>query len=196
MSSGPIELNAYGPVESEVVRTGDDSLLGNAGSHPNGRPEVGASRDSSNVTSRLFPALAGRGRSDSVRRSGNARRFPLFCVCLLGVPVLLITLAWGITYKTAPELLPKINLPTLTGASTETLESRCLCGTESKRETEGQRVCEVYGKSGLLRSRLHTGSGNRIRRMIDKAVSGEKLKIGILGGSGEHSNTGPFGILS
>jgi hypothetical protein len=58
---------------------------------------------------------------------------------------------------------------------------RCTCGETS----EGARQCEVYGVDGLERSRLVKGTGARVRRMMLKGREGEKLKIGVLGGSGE-----------
>lgn len=59
-------------------------------------------------------------------------------------------------------------------------EHGCICGATD----EGRRLCEVYRKEGLAKSQLVTGSGARVRRVLQKARDGEKLKVGILGGSG------------
>ena len=45
-------------------------------------------------------------------------------------------------------------------------------------------IAERRGQWGLLRSRLHTGSGARIQRVVQKALAGEATTISILGGSG------------
>lgn len=58
---------------------------------------------------------------------------------------------------------------------------RCTCGDTD----EGRRQCDVYGVEGLERSRLVKGTGARVRRMLLRGREGHKLKIGVLGGSGE-----------
>lgn len=133
----------------------------------------------------------GRRRSASVGSgtfSRNSRRFPLMLVGIIGVPVLLLSLIYGVLRGNAPEYLPDLHLPDILAPIklTESLAQRCVCGTdEGEKDTEGKRVCEVYGKDGLLRSRLHEGTGSRIKEFIRKAKKGGKLKIGIMGGSGE-----------
>lgn len=59
--------------------------------------------------------------------------------------------------------------------------SSCVCGATQ----HGQRLCDIYHKTGLRSSTLHRGSGARIRRLLARARDGEDVKIGILGGSGE-----------
>lgn len=49
----------------------------------------------------------------------------------------------------------------------------------------GDAVAERRGQWGLLKSRVHTGSGARIQRVVQKAMSGLPISISILGGSGE-----------
>lgn len=59
-------------------------------------------------------------------------------------------------------------------------EYGCICGSTD----EGRRLCEVYRKEGLEKSQLVKGSGARVRRVLQKAKDGERIKVGILGGSG------------
>ncbi|KAJ9101773.1 hypothetical protein QFC21_003112 [Naganishia friedmannii] len=48
----------------------------------------------------------------------------------------------------------------------------------------GERMCDVYTKEALARSRLHLGTGARVQRMLYKASRDRtRLKVGILGGS-------------
>jgi hypothetical protein len=60
-------------------------------------------------------------------------------------------------------------------------ENGCICG----QTDEGRRLCEVYRPEGLVTSQLVRGSGARVRRMLQKAREGERIKVGVLGGSGE-----------
>lgn len=60
-------------------------------------------------------------------------------------------------------------------------EDVCRCG-----ETRaGERLCEVYQREGLRLSRAVEVTGARVRRVLQKAREGERLKVGVLGGSGE-----------
>jgi hypothetical protein len=56
----------------------------------------------------------------------------------------------------------------------------------------GDPVAERRGQHGLLKSRLHTGSGARVQRVIQKALSGAPVTISVLGGSGEFSSAMPL----
>jgi hypothetical protein len=62
-------------------------------------------------------------------------------------------------------------------------EYGCICGSTD----EGRRLCEVYRREGLAKSQLVKGSGARVRRVLQKARDGERIKVGILGGSGKSS---------
>lgn len=44
-------------------------------------------------------------------------------------------------------------------------------------------VAKKWGQTGLLRSRIHSGSGARIQRVIQKAMAGQPITISVLGGS-------------
>lgn len=44
-------------------------------------------------------------------------------------------------------------------------------------------VCAQYGRSAIELSRAYTGSGARVQRVLAKAARGEKIVIGVLGGS-------------
>ena len=48
----------------------------------------------------------------------------------------------------------------------------------------GDVVAERRGQWGLLKSRMHTGSGARVQRVVQKAMAGLPVTISVLGGSG------------
>jgi hypothetical protein len=47
----------------------------------------------------------------------------------------------------------------------------------------GDAIGEKRGQWGLLRSRLHMGSGARVQKVIQKGLAGEAVTISVLGGS-------------
>ena len=49
----------------------------------------------------------------------------------------------------------------------------------------GDTIAERRGQWPLLKSRIHTGSGARIQRVIQKAMAGMPITVSVLGGSGE-----------
>jgi hypothetical protein len=49
----------------------------------------------------------------------------------------------------------------------------------------GDTVAERRGQWPLLKSRIHTGSGARIQRVIQKAMAGMPITVSVLGGSGK-----------
>ena len=49
---------------------------------------------------------------------------------------------------------------------------------------EGDEVGKKYGALALTKTRLHLGSGARIRRVVNKAMSGLPVTISVIGGSG------------
>jgi hypothetical protein len=51
----------------------------------------------------------------------------------------------------------------------------------------GDEIAERRGQWSLLRSRVHTGSGARIQRVVQKAMAGDPITISVLGGSGGYS---------
>jgi hypothetical protein len=212
----PIELDHYAPASaataSATSRTGEvdstsDPLLRHArfaSSPPDNDDDDDLDDARQTSTSTGYASWRrgnGRRRSGSTNSgtfSRNSRRFPLMLVGIIGVPVLLLSLIYGIIRGNAPDLLPDLHLTDILAPIklTESLSRRCVCGTdEGKRDTEGKRVCEVYGKDGLLRSRLHEGTGNRIKDFVRFARTGKKFKVGIMGGSGE-SRVRPGSCLS
>jgi hypothetical protein len=193
----PIELDDYGPVpttsssaSTSISQTDpllrdttprharfaspqpDDPHYGRSGG--GGDDDVGDLNDVS--TTRTWRSRPHRNRSSSNPSPffPNSRRFPLLLVGLIGVPVLLLSLLYGIIRGNAPELLPDIRLPDILGSiKGQTLAARCVCGSDrGKTGFEGKRVCEVYGEEGLMRSRLHEGTGNRIKRFVQQAKTG------------------------
>lgn len=56
-------------------------------------------------------------------------------------------------------------------------------------------MCDIYGKETLARSRLFTGTGARVQRMLEKAQRERRaLKVGVLGGSGTFLSIGLSGF--
>ncbi|KAL7423831.1 hypothetical protein Q5752_001415 [Cryptotrichosporon argae] len=47
----------------------------------------------------------------------------------------------------------------------------------------GDKIAERRGQVGLLRSRLHAGTGARVQRVVQKAMAGMPITISVLGGS-------------
>jgi hypothetical protein len=48
-------------------------------------------------------------------------------------------------------------------------------------------ITEKYGSTNLARTRLHSGSGTRVQRVIRRAMSGLPITISVLGGSSKPS---------
>lgn len=44
-------------------------------------------------------------------------------------------------------------------------------------------MCKEYGIDNVRLSRAYLGSGTRIRKFFEKALRGDKVKIGVIGGS-------------
>jgi len=53
----------------------------------------------------------------------------------------------------------------------------------------GDAIAARRGQVELLRSRLHMGTGARVQRVLQKAMSGAPITISVLGGSGKFSST-------
>lgn len=49
----------------------------------------------------------------------------------------------------------------------------------------GDELADKYDPVALTKTRLHTGSGSRIQRVITRALSGLPVTISVVGGSGE-----------
>ena len=49
---------------------------------------------------------------------------------------------------------------------------------------DGDEVGKKYGALALTKTRLHLGSGARIQRVVNKAMSGLPVTISVIGGSG------------
>ena len=113
------------------------------------------------------------GKRTSIRRYWKPLLF-------ISIPFALVFL-YSVIHPHVPGLpaLPKVKVH-LDHGDSEAADGGCLCG----QTNEGKRLCEVYRPEGLAKSQLVTGSGARVRRMIQKARDGERIKVGILGGSG------------
>lgn len=55
----------------------------------------------------------------------------------------------------------------------------------SEKCTVDDRIRRVYGDTNIRLSRRHEGSRVRLARVLEKARKGEKIKVAVLGGSGE-----------
>lgn len=157
--------------------------------------QAGPSRHTA-ISSPPTSSSSGSRRRSSRRTSTFgvvAKRFwkPLVA---LSLPPLLLFL-YAVVHPHVPGLppLPKVSVHYGSGAGVGSAGSgveavyeeaqvrRCTCGDTD----EGRRQCDVYGVEGLERSRLVKGTGARVRRMLLRGREGHKLKIGVLGGSGE-----------
>ena len=52
----------------------------------------------------------------------------------------------------------------------------------------GDAIAERRGQFELLKSRLHLGTGSRVQRVLQKAMSGGPVTVSVLGGSGRSSS--------
>lgn len=100
----------------------------------------------------------------------------------ISIPFVLVFL-YSVIHPHVPGLpaLPKLKVHLDHGEMDSIGQDGCLCG----QTNEGKRLCEVYRPEGLAKSQLVRGSGARVKRMMQKARDGERIKVGILGGSGK-----------
>jgi len=154
----------------------------------NGSPDPGSLHSASSSTSTAASGRRPARRGSSTTRAVMRRWWkPLVA---LSTPFLFLMI-YSAVHPHVPGLppLPKVSIHSgyeaphvpgrldLIGAE----EDVCRCG-----ETDaGQRLCDVYQREGLRLSRAVEVTGARVRRVLQKAREGEKLKVGILGGSGE-----------
>lgn len=107
-------------------------------------------------------------------------------IVILSIPFLLVFL-YSLVHPHVKGLppLPKISITSGGAVSQPYYEEKivqdCICGATD----EGKRLCSLYHEEGLRNSRLIEGTGARIRKVLQKARNGEKIKIGVLGGSGK-----------
>lgn len=138
---------------------------------------------------RRSPPLQSRKRRKTRDFSSGLKRYwkPLV---LLSTPFLLLSL-YGLVHPHIPGLPPLPRVKLQLGDSTADTDivgagirlDNCVCG----HTDEGDRLCKVYRQEGLEASRLVKGTGNRLRKVLQKARDGVKVKVGVLGGSGECS---------
>lgn len=203
MKSRGIELDAYGPAEGESTASSrsDAEAQGRLLVESNGNglgqseayldDEAGSSdplASSSSASPRRSP------RPSRAKRTAHRIWRPLACV--LTPVVLLVAYSWIHPHFSALPPLPHVSITPgssggATGAAGQSAASgMCDCpasadGLGSAGQTEEtSRLCNVYGRDNLARSRLFEGSSNRVRRFLHKAQQGGPVKIGILGGSG------------
>jgi len=115
----------------------------------------------------------------AIRRPSTRRYWrPLL---FISIPFALVFL-YSVIHPHVPGLpaLPKVKIHLDHGEMDSIGQDGCLCG----QTDEGRRLCEVYRPEGLAKSQLVRGSGARVKRMMQKARDGERIKVGILGGSG------------
>jgi hypothetical protein len=115
----------------------------------------------------------------AIRRPSTRRYWrPLL---FISIPFALVFL-YSVIHPHVPGLpaLPRVKVHLDHGEMDSVGQDGCLCG----QTDEGRRLCEVYRPEGLAKSQLVRGSGARVKRMMQKAKDGERIKVGILGGSG------------
>ena len=115
----------------------------------------------------------------AIRRPSTRRYWrPLL---FISIPFALVFL-YSVIHPHVPGLpaLPRVKVHLDHGEMDSVGQDGCLCG----QTDEGRRLCEVYRPEGIAKSQLVKGSGARVKRMMQKARDGERIKVGILGGSG------------
>ncbi|GHJ86394.1 hypothetical protein NliqN6_2796 [Naganishia liquefaciens] len=139
------------------------------------------------------PLLSAGQPQQPQRRKSLPIRIPR-PLLFIGIPIFLTLLYASLTQITPLPPLPTIRIvhpgDRIDGAQNViTIAEECACGIPSlgkgqEIQTEGERMCDIYGKDTLERSRLFTGTGGRVQRMLEKAQRERRaLKVGILGGS-------------
>jgi hypothetical protein len=179
MQTSSIPLSEYGQASGHSTSRPDDALLS-----PHSEDQNGIEESIEPYTpSRPSPYRSKRGQSTSYRILGRLWR-PLICIF---TPIVIVFI-YGLIHPHIPALPP---LPTVSishGSSTFSSGlggTECGCGSRSLKG-DAKRICEVYGKKALERSRLFDGSGGRVRRVLSQAKNDKRvLKVGILGGSSE-----------
>lgn len=71
-------------------------------------------------------------------------------------------------------------LTNTSGAGQLALDPSRRCGISAELQSE-------FGTENFRLSQVHVGSGYRMRQVLAKAARGEKLTVGVLGGSGQSS---------
>jgi hypothetical protein len=134
---------------------------------------LGLTGEENDSDSMSIPARR-HGKRTSLRRYWKPLLF-------ISIPFALVFL-YSVIHPHVPGLpaLPKVKVHLDHGDNEAVEGGGCVCG----QTNEGKRLCEVYRPEGLTKSQLVTGSGARVRRIIQKARDGERIKVGILGGSG------------
>ncbi len=180
MPSSSIELAQYGETAVSSTSRAVDALLplngeGDGGVEEFTQPYIPSTSSPYRTTQR--PSTLSRILSRLWR--------PLICIF---TPIALVFI-YGLINPHIQALPP---LPTVSishgssSLSSGSANSGCECGTKTLTG-DAKRICEVYGKEGLERSRLFDGSGARVRRVMDHAKRDKRaLKIGILGGSSKY----------
>jgi hypothetical protein len=187
-----VELSSY-PSSDPFPTSSSHPLLGGSGSSSSGVTRDLYPPDDGETTQERPISPSFRKRRKSPGFSSTLRRYwkP---IVLLSSPFFFLFI-YSLIHPHVPGLppLPKVKVQLgdsaadtdIIGAGAVAVQDDCVCG----HTDEGDRLCRIYRKEGLEASRLLKTTGSRLRRVLQKARDGAKVKVGVLGGSGEF-NTG------
>lgn len=159
-------------------------------------------RHSLEYTDPLLPSQDGTPQTPTPTKRRKQLRIPRQVYFIL-LPILLTLLYASLTQITPLPPLPRIRIVHASDTEADaqnvlTLAQECACGIPAPaagEQTEGQRLCAIYGKDTLARSRALLGTGARVQRMLDRAQRERRaLNVGVLGGSGTSSFPSPSSV--
>lgn len=92
----------------------------------------------------------------------------LFAVSLLDLPPLFVSLL----------ILPPTDLTeSVVTSSSSTNQTVPSCAVD-------ESISKRYGKHNIRATRVHEGTGHRVQQVLKRLEAGEKVKVGVIGGSG------------
>jgi hypothetical protein len=106
---------------------------------------------------------------------------PIAACVILGVAYLfywLLSLPFSLHVSSTSDRL----IPSLSYSSNSNQIHTCSC-PPSPSKNPLYEFCATYGPETLARTRIHTGTNYRIDRLLEKAKRGERLVLGLMGGS-------------
>ena len=95
-----------------------------------------------------------------------------FRLIFLGSMVVFLIASFGVF--SMPSSISNLSLWSSTNSAS--MEACGMCASAPE-------VCSKYGRQAIELSRAYTGSGTRLQRVLAKAARGEKITLGVLGGS-------------
>ncbi|GAA5857093.1 hypothetical protein JCM8547_007954 [Rhodosporidiobolus lusitaniae] len=122
----------------------------------------------------------------SWRNSREQSRAPFFCLVAGGTAIVFLTLyylfsptstTFGTVQAAASSQVSRLS----TGTSELVVDADAT--TSSTTCSVNRTLVETYGEHNIRRSRVHEGTGWRVQRFLAKLEKGERLKVGVIGGS-------------